>query len=133
MKGRDGEAFLWCAGFATTVVRQACEAIGQPTSVAYTMSCDELGKAAKNQDLFLSGKTVLGNAAAAARIRPGSIFLIQNPANAADYMHTGIVIAADADSFTTIEGNTNQGGSRNGFEVCRRERAYPRADFYLVK
>jgi Putative peptidoglycan binding domain/CHAP domain len=132
MKGRDGEAFLWCAGFACTVIRQACEAKGVPASVAYTMSCDDLGKAARTQRRFLAGRAAMGNGAQLSKIRPGSVFLIQNKTKPWDYIHTGIVIAVDAQSFTTIEGNTNREGSSNGFEVCRRERAYTRADFYLA-
>lgn len=132
MRGKEGQAFLWCAGFACTVIRQASEALQQNTSVAFTMSCDSLAQAAKAQERFLSGRSVVGNPSDAAKIQPGSLFLIQNKNNQNDYIHTGLVIAADHDSFTTIEGNTNQEGGSNGFEVCRRERGYARADFYVV-
>jgi len=33
---------------------------------------------------------------------------------------------------TTIEGNTNDGGSPEGYEVCRRIRGYEKKDFILV-
>ncbi len=37
--------------------------------------------------------------------------------------HTGIVERIDGDKLYTIEGNTNDEGSREGYEVCRRERS----------
>ncbi len=39
---------------------------------------------------------------------------------------------ADADVFHTIEGNTNDDGSRNGYEVCARRRGYGKKDFVLL-
>lgn len=36
--------------------------------------------------------------------------------------HTGIVESVDGEKIKTIEGNTNDTGSREGFEVCRRTR-----------
>jgi hypothetical protein len=133
MKGSDGDDFLWCAGFACFVLRQAAEALELPESVQFTMSCDKLASAARQQERFLAGAEIIADASKAGHVRPGSLFLIRNPKNANDYIHTGIVIAADAEGITTIEGNTNQGGNRNGFEVCRRERSYKTADLYLLK
>lgn len=133
MRGAEGKDQLWCAGFACTVVRQATEALKAGESVKYTVSCDALGAAARQQERFLSGKAILSDPNKAEQLAPGSLFLIRNQKNANDYVHTGIVIAADRDSFTAIEGNTDHGGSRNGFEVCRRERAYTFADFYLAR
>lgn len=36
--------------------------------------------------------------------------------------HTGIVEIVIGDILHTIEGNTNDTGSREGYEVCRKER-----------
>lgn len=36
--------------------------------------------------------------------------------------HTGLVIAVDGHQLTTIEGNTNDTGSREGIEVCKKIR-----------
>lgn len=48
----------------------------------------------------------------------------------ADLNHTGIVAAFDADTITTIEGNTNVNGSREGDGVYRKVRR--RRDSYVV-
>ena len=41
-----------------------------------------------------------------------------------DWTHTGIIIDIDDDTFTTIEGNTNHEGSRNGIAVMKRTRNF---------
>jgi len=52
-------------------------------------------------------------------IEPGSIFIISTGGGAG---HTGIVESVHGGYITTIEGNTNEAGSRNGIGVFRRER-----------
>lgn len=51
--------------------------------------------------------------------QPGDIF-IQDHGHGLG--HTGIVERVDGDMLHTIEGNTNDTGSREGYEVCRRTR-----------
>jgi hypothetical protein len=63
-------------------------------------------------------------------VPPGSIFL--NRRVGGDWVHTGIVTGAAADTFETIEGNTNDAGDREGYEVCRRVRGYGNKDFIMV-
>jgi hypothetical protein len=46
-----------------------------------------------------------------------------------DWTHTGIVVSTSAETFKTIEGNTNDDGSREGYEVCARTRGYSNMDF----
>lgn len=41
-----------------------------------------------------------------------------------DSGHTGIVLGYGAGLYTTIEGNTNDDGSREGYEVCKRTRKW---------
>lgn len=45
--------------------------------------------------------------------------------------HTGIVEAVSGDTLTTIEGNTNDDGSREGYEVARRTRSASKAKGFL--
>lgn len=51
--------------------------------------------------------------------QPGDIF-IQNHGKGLG--HTGFVEKVQGDKIFTIEGNTNDTGSREGYEVCRRVR-----------
>ncbi|MET0416090.1 MAG: CHAP domain-containing protein, partial [Actinoplanes sp.] len=67
---------------------------------------------------------------APAKLTPGSVFLVRRTAG--DWTHTGIVTEVRNDTFDTIEGNTNDAGEREGYEVCARTRSYPGKDFLLV-
>ena len=126
MDGHEGEPWRWCAGFACFVLKQACEGLGVPMPVPASFSCDVLATAAKANGRFLAGS----GGAAPAEVAPGSLFLVRR--TAADWVHVGIVVEALKDHMTTIEGNTNDGGSPEGYEVCRRIRGYEKKDFILV-
>ncbi|CAO3440387.1 peptidoglycan-binding domain-containing protein [Azospirillum endophyticum] len=132
MKGRQGRDWLWCAGFACTILRQASELLGSTSPVTYQVGCDAIAREAKERGRFLPGTEVIQDPAKAGKITPGSLFLIRSQNNPDDWIHTGIVIDAGSHRFTTIEGNSNATGGTNGFEVCRGERAYKRADFFLI-
>jgi hypothetical protein len=46
------------------------------------------------------------------------------PAYRYSWIHTGMVSVLHEETFDTIEGNTNDEGSANGYEVCARNRAF---------
>ena len=125
MDGNEGPKWPWCAGFVTRVIEQACAdiAITVPAHLKRTYSCDVLGGAAGN-----AHKRVIGTSV---DVRPGSVFLVRG-AKAGDWVHTGIVTEVDGQTFATIEGNTNDEGSREGFEVCRRIRNRCNLDVVLL-
>ncbi len=124
MDGNQGKAWLWCSGFATFVQRQAAQTLGTKVPIARTFSCDEAAAGAKKKGCFIAGCPDFK------QITPGSLFLVQKTAS--DWQHVGIVVSAGRDAFHTIEGNTNDDGSREGFEVCARVRGYDKKDFVLV-
>lgn len=123
-RGNEGAAFPWCAAFVTSVLRQAADIFGVKTPVPYTLSCDLLAANAKKTGIFVPNKGAKG------AIGEGSIFL--NIRKARDWDHTGLVIGTNEDSIETIEGNTNDDGSREGYEVCRRFRSWNGRDFVGV-
>ncbi len=127
MDDNEGAAWPWCAGFATFVVRQAAQTLGVAMPVPRTYSCDVLGERARQNGQLLQPKT----AADFARIRPGDLFLVRKSAN--DWQHVGIVLQPQGDAFLAIEGNTNDEGSREGFEVCQRSRALKNYDYVLLQ
>jgi lysozyme family protein/peptidoglycan hydrolase-like protein with peptidoglycan-binding domain len=127
--GHEGANYPWCAGFATFCLQQACDTLGVPMPVSRTLGCDTMATSAGAR--FLSGSA----AGARARVRPGSFFLAQ--AVGAErrkykYRHTGIVVSTSADFMSTIEGNTNDDGSAEGYEVCARTRGYGGMDFIVL-
>lgn len=96
----------WCMAFVYWVFREAAKAVGTKTPLLKT------GGVLKAWQ----------KAPAAVKItdpQPGDIF-IQDHGHGLG--HTGIVERVEGEYVHTIEGNTNDTGSREGYEVCRRVR-----------
>jgi hypothetical protein len=126
MNGHEGEPWPWCAGFACFVVKQACDTLRVELPIPVSFSCDSLAASARRRG-FLKAEEDMEDKA---EIRPGSLFL--NRRTSTDWDHTGIVLESlDEEVFLTIEGNTNDDGSREGFEVCQRVRGFKKKDFVL--
>jgi hypothetical protein len=126
MDGNEGNQWAWCAGFVCFILKQACKSLNVPLPFKKTYSCDILAAQAKEKGIFLGEKKIENTS----QITPGSIFL--NRRTPTDWVHTGIVIEAEEEIFHTIEGNTNDEGSREGYEVCLRIRGYNKKDFVLI-
>jgi hypothetical protein len=126
--GADGADQKWCAGFVSTILRQACESLGVATPIKPSTSCDELAASAKKTGRFVAGK----NAQSGGGVDPGTLFVLQSKNDATDWVHTGIVTRSDTAVLSTIEGNTDHGGSSNGFEATARTRGWARKDFIVV-
>ncbi len=126
MNGHDGAEWPWCAGFASFILTQACNTVNAPVPVTPSVSCDSLAASAKQNGRFVAE----GQLTDRTGLTPGSLFLIRRTDT--DWVHTGIVLDAQGDVFHTIEGNTNDDGSREGYEVCQRVRGYAGKDFVLI-
>jgi len=120
MDGHDGKEWAWCAGFACFCLKKACEILAEKFPIELSFGCDELAKSARK-----NGRLMDHSAAG-----PGSFFLFRKSAD--DWTHTGIVVSTSEETFRTIEGNTNDDGSREGYEVCARIRAYKNMDFIRI-
>jgi hypothetical protein len=145
MNGNEGRQWYWCAGFVTYVVRQAVDAtavlvpvtamqdpstpvgyvpIPRTNPVPRAFSCDIMAEHAQASGRL---ETKIGGPRLPA---PGWVFLHRRAPG--DWDHTGIVTEAFTDHFLSVEGNTNDDGSRNGYEVCARRRGYKNMDFIRV-
>ena len=129
MSGHEGINWPWCAGFVSFVIRQASVALGQPVPFPKTYSCDILAANGAARNLFIAERDI-NPSNSSAELPSGTVFLNRRTSN--DWTHTGFVIAAEAETFATIEGNTNDEGSREGYEVCARTRGYANKDFVLL-
>lgn len=134
MKGNEGNVWSWCAGFVSFVFEQAAVMkrsfmLGDKTEspIQYTFSCDVLAQQAQHKFKDRLDFIYKWDKSIHTLIRPGDIFL--NRRSDIDWVHTGIVISVSKEVFHTIEGNTNDEGSREGFEVCKRVRTYRKKDF----
>jgi hypothetical protein len=123
MQGNEGSDWPWCAGFVSFILKQACKTLNMPLPILPSFSCDSLAFSAKERGLFLKESEAKGENT----IGPGSLFLVRRTPT--DWVHTGIILSAEDDIFHSIEGNTNDDGDREGYEVCRRIRNYASKDF----
>lgn len=124
MKGQQGREWAWCAGFMTFLMEQAAEQRGEKTPIKGSVSCDIMASQAKQAGAFLKERD-----ATAEQLVDGSLFLVRRTST--DWTHVGMVLDADDGAFGTLEGNTNDEGSREGFEVCARVRGYSSKDFIV--
>lgn len=125
MDGNDGAEWAWCAGFASYIMRQACDSLGVPTPIISSYSVDDLVSSAKLAGIFVSENAARDRT----NVLGGSLFLVRRTPT--DWTHVGIVGHREAETFETIEGNTNDEGHREGYEVCERTRSYDNKDFIV--
>jgi peptidoglycan hydrolase-like protein with peptidoglycan-binding domain len=129
MNGNEGSAWPWCAGFVTFVMEQAAKVHAISTPIDGSFSCDLLASQAKSEGLFVSESSLDSTPGNFSDAHLGSccIFLVRRTSN--DWTHTGFAFDYEGSTFDTIEGNTNDEGSREGYEVCRRTRGRGKKDF----
>ena len=129
MNGHEGNEWPWCAGFVSFVIRQASIEVKHPLPFPRTYSCDNLAIYGRDRNLFVAAADI-NPSNAADKLPPGTVFL--NRRVSSDWTHTGFVVEARGETLATIEGNTNDEGSREGHEVCARTRGYAKKDFVRV-
>jgi hypothetical protein len=113
----DG-SFPWCAAFVFWCAAQATRTPGLGSNpvvrTAGVLTHWRLAGQAGIRRIVSADAT-----ADPARLHPGMIFIMDFGGGAG---HTGLVEAVDGGRIVTIEGNTNDGGSRDGIGVFRRAR-----------
>jgi hypothetical protein len=102
----------WCAAFAWCMLDDACKAVGvvnplEPCAGAHLLM------------VYARQHRAWGREAG-----PGYLFAINHgrSPSGARIGHVGIVVDLDGDKMTTIEGNTDDGGGREGQGVYQRTR-----------
>ena len=127
LDGNEGISWRWCAGFVTFVMKQACMELGRELPLDGSFSCDSLAYQAKHGGLFVAGAQLESGSVSWSSLGPAQIFLVRKTPT--DWTHTGFSFDGGDTIFSTIEGNTNEDGSANGFEVAQRTRSISRKDF----
>jgi len=102
------------------------EDVGRQHTPSLHLLCDSLAASAKDVGIFLDGRSGVSPG----QLSPGSLFLVRR--TPLDWVHTGLVLSIAPSAFETIEGNTNDSGDREGYEVCRRTRGYDGKDFVVI-
>jgi hypothetical protein len=111
-----GAGFSWCMAFDYWCFNEAAERLGRKNPLFKTGGVLEQWRQRKEK---FRAQTP----------QPGDIFIMDHGKGQG---HTGIVEKVNEDgTINTIEGNTNDEGSREGYEVCRRIRSRAKILGYL--
>lgn len=105
----------WCMAFVYWCYKQAATQLGVPNFLIRTGGVMHQWNEQQPARRIVLDK-VLKNPAI---IKPGAIFIMDYGSGKG---HTGLVVRVYGGFVETIEGNTNDEGSREGFEVCYRTR-----------
>lgn len=110
----DG-SFAWCAAFIYWCFRKASVELGVPNPAVKTAGALDVWRlaGAKGFRRITPGEAVDRPAV----IGPGMIFVLSTGGG---HGHVGLIESVQGVVLTTIEGNTNDGGSREGVGVFRR-------------
>lgn len=100
-----GKGYSWCMAFVYWNVIQACLKLNVSNPLLKTGGVLAQYNSPKNKKFVIP--------------QSGDIFIMDFGKGTG---HTGIVEYVLNDTIHTIEGNTNDDGSREGYEVCRRVR-----------
>src|SRR6266536_5116811 len=108
-------SFAWCAAFIYFCFDQACMALSRKNPVIRTAGVLEHWDLAGARGVHrLSADECQ---AEPSLVQPGMIFIITTGGG---HGHSGLLEEVRGMALTTIEGNTNEGGSREGIGVFRR-------------
>lgn len=100
-----GKGYSWCMAFVYWCTQEASNKLKQPNPLIKTGGVLAQYNNAKNTKVTIP--------------KSGDVFIMDFGKGTG---HTGIVEYVLNDTIHTIEGNTNDEGSREGYEVCRRVR-----------
>ena len=110
--------FAWCAAFVYFCFDEAAKTLGQSNPVIKTGGVLDHWERARAEGIrrLLASKAVQNPEL----VQPGHIFVIDtgDPGGAG---HTGLVLEVNGGKLVTIEGNTNDNGSREGVGVFKRD------------
>lgn len=106
--------FAWCAAFVYWCFKTASEKLGKENPAVKKAGVINMWNTAASAGItrLLSADAVSNPS----KIKPGFVFVIGNSNGTG---HTGIVERVEAGKLITIEGNTNEVGSREGIGVFR--------------
>ncbi len=126
MGGHDGQPWAWCVGSALMMLDQALSVFDQKFTDYYpnTYSCDVMGSHAKKKKTLIRNKKLreMSLRDLHQKVQPGDILqIVKTPT---DWTHCAIILGIHDNYFVTAEGNTNDEGSREGFEFVKRKRDF---------
>jgi len=112
-----GQSFAWCVAFTHFCYLKAAESLGRDNPHIKTAGVlDHWNQAGRKPGVLRITKT--DAISDPGLVKPGSLFIIDLGGG---FGHSGMVVETNSGRMITIEGNTNDGGSRNGIGVFKRD------------
>lgn len=136
MLGKDGEWAAWCAGSVCTIYYLEAQRLMDrgikidPMSFEYSWSVPKMVMEAKREGRWIDPFNILKE-----EFQVGDFFVVYNPKSEYIYTHIGIIIVIDKEKgiIVTCEGNTNDEGSAEGYEWCKRQRSITKGQIGIIK
>jgi len=100
---------FWCASFVSAMTRDFALANDITFPLSPSASCDDWLMQARRKNCLSSYPA------------PGALGLILSPSNSNDATHIFVLGPKTGDVYPSVEGNSNSGGSRNGYSVAERK------------
>lgn len=121
-----GKGYPWCAAYVSYIGTKALTPVGGKSAwpLPKTAGCAVLGDFAAKHDLLRT------------RPAPGDVFLVYFP-KLKRFAHTGFIVGNVQElsdgrwEATTIEGNTSDNGSREGWGTLKRQRKFGPNDRFV--
>lgn len=136
MHGHDGKWAAWCAGSVSTIFHLERERAldrgvkNVPEIFKWSWSVPDMVKEAKEKNLYIDMVEVEMRV-----FEAGDLFVVFD--KKLGYTHIGLVESVIIEKgialINTIEGNTNDEGSAEGFELCRRTRSLKKRNIAILK
>src|SRR5262249_50145380 len=112
-----GHSFAWCVAFTHFCYLKAAESLGRDNPhIKTALVLDHWNQAVRKPGVLRITKTAA--ISDPGLVKPGSLFIIDLGGGLG---HSGMVVETNSGRMITIEGNTNDGGSRNGIGVFKRD------------
>ena len=134
MKGQDGHWAAWCNGVVSTALDHACESlnIDMDSIIQWSWSCERTKQFAIKQDNKSTYYTPENVKNGEVIPEKGDLFLVVRKSND-KANHIGVIENVKDGVMSCIEGNTNNEGSREGYELCKRKRNLSNGNYGIIK
>ena len=134
MKGNEGDWAAWCNGVVSTALDHACASLGLDMDkvMKWSWSCEETKQHALKDDtscVYYSPEDLSNGEVAPER---GDLFLVIRKSDDRA-RHIGVIENVNGSVASCIEGNTNDEGSREGYELCKRKRNLSNGNYGIIK
>lgn len=129
MKGSEGDWAAWCNGVVSTALYFASNSMNKPMDNWLKWSWSTV-KTKNNAIHGLNSEYIPPKDVDGINVEVGDLFLVMKGSTP---RHIGVVNRVADGTFSTIEGNTNDEGSRDGYELCERRRNLLNGKYSIIK